>query len=346
MKDFVLQNFVSVVLGGLTVIFLLWFVLAFRRNRYRYRVGLLFILLVLFALIFTLGLDPNGSYGIKAAVLAFVVIFSFALLNTVFLFLISLPYNGIILLRKEGISFKNLLSLFLLIYMISIPFTIVNFDYIKGVPILIYLVELNGLYAMYLFVSTFIYVVSVILVLVTSQRKPVDYIIVLGCGLKNQCEVTPLLAGRIDCAIKLFNKDPEHTRLVMSGGKGNDEAVPEAQAMKEYAVEKGIPAEQILVEDRSRNTEENMRFSKELIEKQTDQPVKIAYATNRYHQFRAGMYAHEAGLNIRGVGSKTKMYFAENAAIREFIAMFEHDRVFHLFWLAILALLLLCIYLF
>lgn len=101
-----------------------------------------------------------------------------------------------------------------------------------------------------------------------ARRVLAEYVVVLGAGLRDGRTVGPLLAGRVDEGIARY---PElrgrglDTVLVMSGGKGDDEHVPEAQAMAEYAIAQGIPAEHVLREERSRNTFENLIFSRELI---------------------------------------------------------------------------------
>ncbi len=97
-------------------------------------------------------------------------------------------------------------------------------------------------------------------------RYDQDFIIVLGAGLLNGEKVSPLLAQRIDKAIAFyhlqFRAKKTAPRLLMSGGQGSDEKIPEAVAMKEYAVSQGIPESEILVEANSTTTYENMKFSK------------------------------------------------------------------------------------
>ncbi|MFR3733884.1 MAG: YdcF family protein [Enterococcus sp.] len=70
-----------------------------------------------------------------------------------------------------------------------------------------------------------------------------DFVIVLGAGLIGGEKVTPLLAKRIDRAIQFYREQSEKTlsppQLLMSGGQGPDEKVPESQAMREYALEQG-----------------------------------------------------------------------------------------------------------
>ena len=321
--------------------FFVLFVIAFIRNRYRFRTALLFLLTSFFFLITQITVFNGELKSIGQTAILLLVFLFFALVISFFLLLFSLFYNGIILLRKEGVSFTNLLSLFLLLYIFATPLIYAAVPLIRTSRILQIIVAVNAIFTAYLLFVSFVYVVGGILVILTSRRRPADYIIVLGCGLMDQRTVTPLLAGRIDKAIRLFQKAPERTFLVMSGGKGSDEAIPESCAMKEYAVSKGIPPERILTEEASINTMENMLFSKQLIDSHFTKEEKpaIAYATSRYHQFRAGAYAVKAGMNITGVGSSTKFYFEQNAVIREFIALLVQHKKIHGFVIVLLIML-------
>ena len=101
-----------------------------------------------------------------------------------------------------------------------------------------------------------------------------------------------------------------------SGGQGPDEVMPEAEAMRRYLLEKGVPAAAIRTEDRSRNTYQNMEYSKTLIGKATPN-AKVVYATTNYHVFRSGVWASLAGLPAEGVGSRTKWWYWPNAFMRE-----------------------------
>ncbi|WP_373762740.1 YdcF family protein, partial [Jeotgalibaca porci] len=87
-----------------------------------------------------------------------------------------------------------------------------------------------------------------------NRKKKYGYIIVLGSGLLNGKEVTPLLASRVDKSIEAYFEN-EGSTLVLSGGQGPDEDISESQAMKNYALSKGVPEQAILMEDKSVNTE-------------------------------------------------------------------------------------------
>lgn len=91
--------------------------------------------------------------------------------------------------------------------------------------------------------------------------------------------------------------------------------------MKNYALSKGVPEQAILMEDKSVNTEENLLFSKKLIDaKQSGAQENILVVTTSYHVLRALLLAKNLGITCDGRGSKTKLYFSINAFIREWIA--------------------------
>lgn len=99
--------------------------------------------------------------------------------------------------------------------------------------------------------------------------------------------------------------------------------------MKNYLLEQGIKEEKILMEDKSKNTFENIKFSNKII-KETEEKFKVAFSTTNYHVFRAGSIANEQKIYMEGIGSKTKPYFWINAFIREFIATLYSERKKHI----------------
>lgn len=160
-----------------------------------------------------------------------------------------------------------------------------------------------------------------------------DFIIILGSKIKSDGTLTPLLKGRVDKAIDFGNRQYEVTKkkiiYIPSGGKGKDEKIAEAEAIKNYLLERGIKKNQIIIENKSTNTIENMKFSKEKIDN-INKDAKISFSTTNYHVFRSGVIANEQGIDCEGIGSKTKWYFYTNALIREFIANLVQERKKHI----------------
>lgn len=125
----------------------------------------------------------------------------------------------------------------------------------------------------------------------------------LGGGLKNG-KVTPLLAARVDAALKFAWKQSKTGRkpplLIMSGGQGEDEPLSEAEAMKEYAMEQGYDESRILLEDQSGNTAENMKFSREIMEEHSEgKPYRCALCDQQLSS-AAGRDLRQEGRDAHG----------------------------------------------
>ena len=151
-------------------------------------------------------------------------------------------------------------------------------------------------------------------------RPDADYILILGCKFRRDGTLTPLLRGRVDRAVAFWKSQREATGreavLMPSGGQGSDEPMTEAEAMKRYLISRGVPGDRIVLEDKSRNTYQNMQFSRTLIE--GEKPgAKVVYATTNYHVFRSGVWANLAGMPCEGMGSRTKWWYWPNAFMRE-----------------------------
>ena len=255
--------------------------------------------------------------------------FNFVLLTApiVVIFSIMLSISNISLIRHEGkrlVNFLGILLSFALIFSAAIIVIIdINFagndsDFMKYVII-------SGIYCQiysYLICMLFGTIICAVISVVREPELDIDYIIILGCKVGLDGRLYPLIKGRVDKAISFCKKQVaqtgKHPIFIPSGGKGNDEGIAEGQAMANYLTEQGILAEYIITEDKSRTTRENMLFSKALIEKEG---AKLAFSTTNYHVLRSGIIAHDEGIEIFGIGAKTKWYFYPNAFIREFIGL-------------------------
>lgn len=240
-----------------------------------------------------------------------------------YFFVAFLILNTRLILKREKRDLKYLLTLILavgLLLILIVPH-LVNLSALPRFAVYLSY-SVYGLAICYL-IHMAQYVISVILCNLPRPKKNQDYIIVLGCWIKNG-KVTPILARRIDKAIAFYERQKElrePPKLVLSGGKGSDETCSEAEAMRVYALEKGMPEGQLLLEPNSVSTLENMKFSKELMDRESGgKPYRCIYATNNYHVLRAGIYARRAGLKVNGIGAKTALYYLPNAILREYIA--------------------------
>ncbi|MBF4691542.1 ElyC/SanA/YdcF family protein [Fusibacter ferrireducens] len=130
-----------------------------------------------------------------------------------------------------------------------------------------------------------------------ENSDQIDYAVVLGAGLIGD-QVSERLKIRLDTAYHTL-KDNE-VPIVVSGGKGDDELISEAEAMKRYLVEQGISASRIILEDQSTSTYENLKFSKALMPEERNAVLII---TSDFHMYRAKMIGRRLGWQVQGVSA-------------------------------------------
>ncbi|MEU1150740.1 YdcF family protein [Streptomyces sp. NPDC005863] len=230
--------------------------------------------------------------------------------------------NGLNMVRKEGRSPTNLLSLMGAVCVVAVVALVITAAVLRT-PVLVGVgVVALGLacYLSFLFLS---FVVYAFLYGRMRIRRKADFVVVLGSGLMGGSKVPPLLASRLLRAQEvhtLLSRRGSAPVLIASGGQGPDEELPESHAMADFLTERGFPADLIEREDRSTTTEENLRFSKAIMEK-TDPGYRCVVVTNNYHAFRAALTARRVGVRGQVVGSTTAAYFWPNATIREFAAV-------------------------
>ena len=191
--------------------------------------------------------------------------------------------EGIKVIKHEGVKPSNLLSMLfsILLYVyLSVWPMIGNLRKNTLSTMLYVIISFSAVYVLSLMAM---YSLSAILNLIhLKKNRNADYIVVLGSGIIGK-KVTPLLAARIERGMELLYSNPNAV-LIMSGGQGPGEDIPESVAMAAYAVGKGVDAERIIMEQKSVSTEENLLFSRKLIDKEAP---KIVIVTTAYHVFRA-----------------------------------------------------------
>lgn len=288
--------------------------------------------------------NPILSFIVRALL----VVFSILLALSSLLLIIACFGNFIVLIKREGLKPKNLLVLLLGIFLLvtSIIGILTEKNIIKGDAG--FFISYANMVTFYFELVSVIFLISSLLCTLYRPRYNKDYIIVLGSGLINGERVSKLLSNRIDKAIDFYTRQKKKNgvapKLIMSGGRGLDEQISEALAMQIYALGKEVPSEDILLEERSTNTYENMKYSKELIlKRQAGAPYKALYSTNNFHLFRAGLLAKKQQLHAFGISAKTAFYYWPNATIREFIATLVMHKGWHIsvcIFLALFTLLL------
>lgn len=269
---------------------------------------------------------------------------AFANVNT----LLVLPFlcifliiSNIVLLKKEGKSLANLLGVLLCsVLLIGASGAFFSYDVldhfmdVHSYAGYCFSLWIEGLFAVLVSYFEAMFYATVFISVKAGRHKPKlnkDYIIILGCRMRDDGKPAGLLRARINRALEFAKLQKKETKknliFVPSGGQGADEPLAEAASMQNYLLEKRVPKTQIVIEDKSKTTQENFKFSKSLV-KTTD---NVTFATSSYHVFRAGVIATTAGFkNIEGIGSKSPWYYHSSALIREFIANINSEKRFHL----------------
>ncbi len=325
---------------------ILWGILAFsmHRDRSRYRNCTFLMIALLWTIPFIATIA--GSYYRYVMLGSILLIFLAILLVPIILIM-----NGIVMLKRESRSFANMLSLFLGI-VIGIGefatfgfFAFAGFDIYdrinleiiaRNLPIMFLFISISVIYVSLSIVSFVIYTKFLELLPI---KRDFDYVIVLGAGLINGNQVSKLLAGRLDKAIQIYEKDPTPPYIIPSGGQGGDETIPEAVAMAGYLKEHGIPEEMILLEDQSKTTNENLRNSKAILDAREGRKYTAVVSSN-YHVYRALRLCRKIGLKSVGVGGKVAAYYWPSALIREYVAVHsekKHAIIFILGWLIMIS---------
>ncbi len=250
-------------------------------------------------------------------------------------FSVALCISNVSLIRHEGRRPVNILGIILSFLLVGGAGALFRFDCAASgsrTEVMLHDMAANLFAAVYLYVECML--IGVIVADAIAARhepdKDKDFLIVLGCGLRPDGSPTPLLRGRLDRALAFAERQLAETgkslTFVTSGGQGPDECISESESMARYLMERGVPEERILREDRSTDTFENMKFSWEKI-KALDPGAKVAFATTNYHVFRSGLFARRVKMRAVGMGARTRWYFWPNAAVREFVGLLTGHRV-------------------
>lgn len=154
-----------------------------------------------------------------------------------------------------------------------------------------------------------------------NETKNFKYVIVLGAGLDGE-EVSNRLKGRLDKTIEYYNKNRDVT-IIVSGGQGKDEKISEAEAMEKYLINKGISSNQIIKENKSTSTIENIKFSLTILKDLGALDEEVLIITSDYHLFRAQMIANKLNIKNQGLANRTFLWTRINYMIREYAAILK-----------------------
>ena len=133
----------------------------------------------------------------------------------------------------------------------------------------------------------------------TEENPERDYLIVLGASMHGDT-VSLSLQHRLEGALEYMEKYPDCIGI-MTGGQGKGEDITEAEGMRRWLTERGIPDERIIKEDKSASTLENLQNAKEIILARGDGLESVAILSSGYHLYRAKSMARSLGMDPVGV---------------------------------------------
>ena len=195
---------------------------------------------------------------------------------------------------------------------------------LSGVPKVLFRTA-NGIFIAFLVYGLII----TITMMTTSAIKPAENatVVLLGAQVRPTGEPSSILSGRIKVAEKYLKENPE-AKAVLSGGKGSDEIMSEAQCMYNVLTADGISPDRLYLEEQSTNTTENFRNSMKIIEENGLNP-NLAVATDRFHQARVRMILWQQGItsDVGALSANTRWDLVPTYVVREWFAL-PHQLLF------------------
>ena len=134
-----------------------------------------------------------------------------------------------------------------------------------------------------------------------AQLGNVDCILVLGCKVHEDGNPSHMLEDRLKRGVALY-KGGAAPKILMSGDHGQEE-YDEVNAMKKYAMDAGIPSEDVFMDHAGFSTYESMYRAKEVFGAK-----KIIIVTQEYHLYRAIYAAERMGMEAYGVNADYRTY--------------------------------------
>ncbi len=155
-----------------------------------------------------------------------------------------------------------------------------------------------------------------------AQNRPPENVtaVVLGCRVKGD-RPSLILKERIEAAYRYLSENPK-AFCILSGGKGEDENISEAQCMYQCLTEMGISGERLILEDRSVSTRENLEFSAQII-KEKGLPEEVVIITSEFHSYRAELIAKKRGLKSYSYPAHTFFVCLATYYVRELYGILQ-----------------------
>ena len=155
-----------------------------------------------------------------------------------------------------------------------------------------------------------------------TVRYDEDAVIVLGAGVHGD-QISLPLKQRLDKALEYYERNPG-ALMVVTGGRGFQETVTEAEAMEKYLLANGMRPESIIKEEKATSTNENMKFSKETLDSRFGGSCSAAVITNNFHIYRGVEIAKNEGFkDVTHLHAGLEWYNLMPCYLRESLAVLK-----------------------
>lgn len=205
-----------------------------------------------------------------------------------------------------GTYFLFTLCIIALVYCCLYNFLPQKFKKVVDILIIIFVVAL---------ILIFILIAKPFYLAKVDFQNPPKTAVVLGCKIYGD-KPSPMLARRLDKAVELSKSSPD-TIFIVSGEQSAGQDYSQAYVMQKYMVENGVSPSQIILEEDACNTNENIKFSAQIIKEQNLPADEVAIVTDSYHQTRAKIYSLKYGLTTTVLSSHTPIYLLPVHVFRE-----------------------------
>lgn len=147
------------------------------------------------------------------------------------------------------------------------------------------------------------------------QLVKTDVAVVLGAAAWED-EPSPVLRERINHSIWLYENDYVD-KIIFTGGKGKDDKYAESEVARDYAIKNNVNPEDILIETKSKITEENLKYAYEIAVEQNFNTFTIV--SDPLHMKRAILMAKNTGMEAYSSPTQSSVYKTLNSKVPFFL---------------------------
>jgi len=159
----------------------------------------------------------------------------------------------------------------------------------------------------------------------TRSEASADAAIVLGAAVWST-GVSPVFRERINHGIDLY-RTGKVRKLIFTGGQGNPGEPTESSAARDYALQNGVPAQDILIEEKSHTTYENIQYAKQVAD--THNIKRVLIVSDPLHMKRAVLMAQDVGLRAEPSPTPSTRY----QSLKSQLGLLVHETYYYIGYL-------------